>query len=322
MPIPTTTIAIFTLLLLISPSQPFHPPQAKPRSPLASASRLLSSPPSPLIYPILCVDHGLLRSGIAFTSRGIGFDDVGIIRHNSTAEYSNIDDEAASPRTQDEDDLHAIIADALAEIETDNSTPTPTTPQPAPPTSPLTAQIVKYAWLLSVKTIVVGLPLFKDGTESKQSRIVRQYCDLDLKKSLVREFGGTYNPTSFTPNIKLTLFDERYSSSEAAALISSSSGNSRPVTADLDAVSACVILSHYCKVDGAGAEELAFTSSDDVPSLLTQFEVNQAERIALTERQRNMSTLKESRKEMISRLERTPPNPASSKKKKKKKKKR
>ncbi|GMI01010.1 hypothetical protein TrVE_jg6231 [Triparma verrucosa] len=285
---------------------------------------------APIEYPMLCVDHGLLRSGIAFTSRGIGFDDVGIIRHNSTAEYENIDDDEEK-KVGDENpllELDAVIAEALAEIDTDPS-PNPSQPTPILPMkidSPLTAQIVKYARLLSVKTVVVGLPLFKDGGESKQSRIVRQYCEVDLKRSLCREFGGTFDAAgAFAPAVRLYLFDERYSSSEAAALISSSSGSNRPVTVDLDAVSACVILSHFCKVNGKGAEEVTFSSNDEVPSLLEDFKVKRAERVALMERRKNMSTLKESRKEMISRLENDNQGQTdkeiSSKKKKKRRKK-
>ena len=125
--------------------------------------------------------------------------------------------------------------------------------------------------------------------------------------------------------MRLYLFDERYSSSEAAALISSSSGSNRPVTADLDAVSACVILSHFCKVNGKGAEEVTFSSNDEVPSLLEDFKVKRAERVALMERRKSMSTLKESRKEMISRLEndnqgQTDKEKTAKKKKKKKRK--
>ena len=185
-----TPLPTYRTCVLHSTSGP-QPDEADEPHSLPQSLPVAQDVASPIEYPMLCVDHGLLRSGIAFTSRGIGFDDVGIIRHNSTAEYENIDDDEEK-KVGDENpllELDAVIAEALAEIDTDPS-PNPSQPTPILPKkidSPLTAQIVKYARLLSVKTVVVGLPLFKDGGESKQSRIVRQYCEVDLKRSLCRE---------------------------------------------------------------------------------------------------------------------------------------
>lgn len=318
------------------------------RSSLLLASFALPSPsdpcldPPPVLYPLLCLDHGLLRSGLAFTSTGIGFDDLCIIRHNSTGDFQDIDDDIVEDKDDagevggrngdTDDELDFIIAGALAEasgnLEEDVIVASASRSEQATsaPTSPLTLSLLKYARLLKVRTVVVGLPLFKDGSESRQSRIVRRYCESDLKWSLVREFGGEFAgngsgangavASQFEPAVRVYLFDERYSSSEAAALMSTSSAGSRPVTRDLDAVSACVVLSHFCKVNGLGGEEVTFREEEmgRIGAVLEAYEEGEDERRLDSERKKRVSTLKESRQEMISRLE----NASTGGKKKKK----
>ena len=168
------------------------------------------------------------------------------------------------------------------------------------PESALTAQILHYARLLKVKGIVVGLPLFKDGNESKQSRIVRSYCSNELVVSLCREFGGRWEEGVLVPEVRLFLFDERYSSSSAAAMMS---GNKQPVTRDLDAVSACVILSHFCKVNGEGGEEVLLEEDERVTrKLLKEHDELMGAREEEGRRQVRINTIQESRSDMIKRV--------------------
>ena len=100
------------------------------------------------------------------------------------------------------------------------------------------------------------------------------------------------------------------------------SGSGR-VTRDLDAVSACVVLSHYCKVQGKGGEEVGFRLGEEggLKEALKAYELGEGKRRLESERLRNVSTLQESRKEMISRLEGAEPTEADDNKKKKRKKK-
>ena len=275
---------------------------------------------SRLCFPLLCLDHGLLRSGLAFTSTGIGFDDLTIIRHNSTEDFEDIVEGKRDSDLEHSENfaLNDIIASVIEETASPSSPPPPSSKL----SSPLTISVLKYVRLLKARGIVVGLPLFKDGAESRQSKIVRRYCEQELKWSLAREFGGEFaQGGGFDPRVRVFLFDERYSSSEAAALMSWS-GSGR-VTRDLDAVSACVVLSHYCKVQGKGGEEVGFRLGEEggLKEALKAYELGEGKRRLESERLRNVSTLQESRKEMISRLEGAEPTEADDNKKKKRKKK-
>ncbi|GMH59619.1 hypothetical protein TrRE_jg8073 [Triparma retinervis] len=242
--------------------------------------------------PILCIDHGLLRSGIAHTKTGFAFDDLSIVLHNSTSTYEDI------IKGRDvKDAVDDIIGDVLAEFKVEGEE----VEEPLVPESALTAQILHYARLLRVRGIVVGLPLFKDGNESKQSRIVRSFCRNELAVSLCREFGGSWDEEGghFVPWVRLFMFDERYSSSSAAAIMSGGKG---AVTRDLDAVSACVILSHFCKVGGEGAEEVLLEDYKLSTRLLKEHEDRNSERAREEEDKVRMNTMKESRSDMIKRV--------------------
>jgi len=96
------------------------------------------------------------------------------------------------------------------------------------------------------------------------------------------------------------MFDERYSSSSAAALMSGS--KQQAVTRDLDAVSACVILSHFCKVGGEGAEEVLLDDKALAERLLREHDELMEERARIEKERLLMNTMKESRGDMIKRI--------------------
>ena len=77
----------------------------------------------------------------------------------------------------------------------------------------------------------------------------------------------------------LITLSSRYSSSSAAALMSGS--KQQAVTRDLDAVSACVILSHFCKVGGEGAEEVLLDDKALAERLLREHDELMEERTRL-----------------------------------------
>ena len=115
----------------------------------------------------------------------------------------------------------------------------------------LSTKIVNYVISEQATNIVLGLPLHKDGSDSEQSNITREFGQLLLQE--VRKRCGT--------NISITLWDERYTSKEAATRIKAEAiaRKSRiPSAADLetelDADAACIILEDYYKELGEDGE--------------------------------------------------------------------
>ena len=111
--------------------------------------------------------------------------------------------------------------------------------------------MVNYVISEQATNIVLGLPLHKDGSDSEQSNITREFGQLLLQE--VRKRCGT--------NISITLWDERYTSKEAATRIKAEAiaRKSRiPSAADLetelDADAACIILEDYYKELGEDGE--------------------------------------------------------------------
>ena len=118
-------------------------------------------------------------------------------------------------------------------------------------TTELSTTVVNYVISEQATNIVLGLPLHKDGSDSEQSNITREFGQLLLQE--VRKRCGT--------NISITLWDERYTSKEAATRIKAEAiaRKSRiPSAADLetelDADAACIILEDYYKELGEDGE--------------------------------------------------------------------
>lgn len=110
-------------------------------------------------------------------------------------------------------------------------------------------QIVTYSTSEQAKRIIVGLPLHKNGTEAPQSHLTRVFAS-QLACVVMARLG---------PHVPVYLWDERYTSKEAAARLRSRGGNFN--THDrlhkmLDADAACIILEHYYSENGKGAEQV------------------------------------------------------------------
>ena len=96
------------------------------------------------------------------------------------------------------------------------------------------ARLLQIARRERIASIVVGLPLEKDGAEGLQCAATRRFADA---------------LAAAAPAMPLVLWDERFSSREAEALLAHRPG------AALDAVAACVILDDFFASadDGAAA---------------------------------------------------------------------
>ncbi|KAJ8602283.1 hypothetical protein CTAYLR_007852 [Chrysophaeum taylorii] len=84
-------------------------------------------------------------------------------------------------------------------------------------------------------TLVVGLPLERNGTEAAQAALTRRFAQC------LSDLAARYIPES-----QVFLWDERYSTQEAEVAFDGSAG--------LDALAACVILDSFFAEDGEGAE--------------------------------------------------------------------
>lgn len=123
-------------------------------------------------------------------------------------------------------------------------------PQPITILSDLNAtqvcqQIIQYCISEQAKQIIVGLPLHKNGTEAPQSSITREFAS-DLACLVLARLG---------PNIPVYLWDERYTSKEAAARVLNKNPNQN-LYKTLDADAACIILENYYLENGKGAERV------------------------------------------------------------------
>lgn len=114
-------------------------------------------------------------------------------------------------------------------------------------------QVVKYCASEQAKRIIVGLPLYKNGTEAPQSNLTREFA-LQLACVVMAQLG---------PHVPVYLWDERYTSKEAAARVRStmSPHNNQQQRLHkqqlmLDADAACIILEHYYSENGKGAEQV------------------------------------------------------------------
>lgn len=164
----------------------------------------------------------------------------------------------------------------------------------------LSSAIVNYVQSEQATNIVMGLPLHKNGTASVQSSITRLFGQVLLTE--VRQRCGS--------NIDLNLWDERYTSKEAATRIKAEAiaRNERIPSAselggELDAEAACIILEDYYREMGVDAERIVFANAtlvdvceDIYKRNMKKQEQLRLERIEENERGRN------ARREMIERV--------------------
>ena len=188
----------------------------------------------------------------------------------------------------------------------------------------LATTIVNYVLSEQATNIVLGLPLNKNGTDSQQSMISRGFGQTLLQE--VRSRCGTA--------IDLMLWDERYTSKEAAARITAEAmAKNQPIPSasdletELDADAACIILEDYYKELGVDAEKIELEDETVAQQCEEMYRLNlkrqeqlRVERMEENERGRN------ARREMMERdramEEENGNNALSGNKKKKKKKKR
>ena len=105
--------------------------------------------------------------------------------------------------------------------------------------------------------VILGLPLHKNGTEAEQTALTRAFGRDCLAPCLLSVLG---------PTVPLYLWDERYTSKEAAARAHARDPN-MPLYGTLDAESACIILETYYNDNGVGAEQIQLTQEEKIPYL-------------------------------------------------------
>lgn len=164
----------------------------------------------------LGVDFGLRRTGVAVT---IGYAPTPL-RIITGYHYYHVENNTVV--TEDNNDERENITSTL---QSNNTI--------------LSKEVLSIASSEKVDQIIVGLPLYKNGTLSEQCYKVMDFCSV-LSCLSYAQFG---------PDFPIYLFDERYSSKEAEARIRSNdkSGkiNSFTLSGTLDADSACIILEHF-----------------------------------------------------------------------------
>lgn len=128
--------------------------------------------------------------------------------------------------------------------------------------------IVHYATSMQVSQIVLGLPLEKNGTECEQANLTRAFGE-HLAIEVIAKLG---------PQVPVLLWDERYTSKEAAARAHSKNPDD-DLYGTLDADAACIILETYYKNNGEGAEQIQVNKEQYARSLATyeQFKEKQKE---------------------------------------------
>jgi putative holliday junction resolvase len=103
-------------------------------------------------------------------------------------------------------------------------------------------QVVRYTKTVSATRLIVGLPLHKNGTVAEQTNLTLAFAQ-ELAQFTLRQMG---------PDVPVLLWDERYTSKEAAARAHSRHPG-RYLYGSLDADAACIILENYYHDNGVGA---------------------------------------------------------------------
>jgi putative transcription antitermination factor YqgF len=175
-------------------------------------------------------------------------------------------------------------------------------------------QVIRYAQSEGASQIILGLPLHKNGTESEQTGLTRTFGNQLARKAM-----------STLGKVPVILWDERYTSKEAAARVHAQDPG-RALRGILDAEAACIILENYYYDDGKGAEEIQL-EEDVIEACLGEFKIYKEEfqrqrQAVLEKRDANLQR----RQEMLDRSRQVhesaggPDGLSSTKKKKKKKK--
>lgn len=101
--------------------------------------------------------------------------------------------------------------------------------------------VLDYARAQQVSKIIVGLPLHKNGTVANQTNLTLVFAEELAHRTLA----------TLGPDVFVELWDERYTSKEAAARAHALDPG-RALYGSLDADAACIILEHYYSDGGQG----------------------------------------------------------------------
>ena len=170
--------------------------------------------------------------------------------------------------------------------------------------------IVAETRLQQASRVIVGLPLHKNGTIAEQTNLT-----LTFAKEL-----ATHVLSRLGPSVSVELFDERYTSKEAAARLRSANPG-QYLYGTLDAEAACIILEHYYNENGVGSKPVELTA-DERAVCLGNFKNQAINREMQTQAridERELRILR--RKEAIARDQQAIGSESPRKKKKKRKKK-
>jgi RNase H-fold protein (predicted Holliday junction resolvase) len=115
-------------------------------------------------------------------------------------------------------------------------------------TSVVCEHVVRHARRERAESVIVGLPLHKNGSVAEQTEITLRFCR-ELASFVLAELG---------PAVPVLLWDERYTSKEAAARAHSRHPG-RFLYGTLDAEAACIILEHFYGDNGVGAYRIEVT---------------------------------------------------------------
>jgi putative transcription antitermination factor YqgF len=245
----------------------------------------------------LGIDYGLIRTGLAVTTGGYRPRPLGILS-GYTKQYT----------LRNVTKIKEITGTENATVNGIDNTR-------------LIEAIVSMAQSEQVTNLVLGLPLHKNGSISEQSNITQQF-GVELLEHLRKECGNTMN---------VTLWDERYTSKEAASrIVGEMMARNRDLSSIdlegcLDDEAACIILEHYYQVLGKDAQVLTLDdATEEECRRLYEAKIVQREqeRIQIFEDREKMWN---ARREMIKRdrllMEENDGSGGGKKKKKRKKKK-
>jgi len=178
----------------------------------------------------------------------------------------------------------------------------------------LCQKVLEFAKAEQVAKIIVGLPLHKNGTVAEQTNLTLVFAEEMARASLL-ELG---------PRVPVEMWDERYTSKEAAARAHAKDPN-RFLYGSLDADAACIILEHYYHDSGKG--RVLVSIPDHIQAeFIQEYEKKKAKEdegrlSALLERGRRMQRRKETMaRAQIIEKEHTEVHGSRKKKKKKKRK--
>ena len=131
-------------------------------------------------------------------------------------------------------------------------------------TSQLCHCIVQYARREQAARIIVGWPLHKNGTVAEQTNLTWTMAT-ELAYLSLAELG---------PAVSVELFDERYTSKEAAARAHAQDPD-RYLYGSLDAEAACIILEQYYHDNGQGRQRIPLVDDDRRTASLQHYQTNQ-----------------------------------------------